>query len=88
MSTLTPGQDVIWPGRHMKGHTGSAYGLESNYFFDPETRDGYVFAMNGALYGYNRSNTSSFDAVVQSLQMITYDYLYAKEADEAKPVTE
>lgn len=44
--------------------------------------------MNGALYGYNRSNTSSFDAVVQSLQMITYDYLYAKEADKAKPVTE
>lgn len=67
MSTLSQGQDVIWPGKYMKGHTGSAYGLSSNYFFDPISKNGYVFAINGALYGYNSSSTSSFDIVAESL---------------------
>ena len=44
----------------MKGHTGSANGLASNMFFDPITKKGFVFAINGALHGYNSSNTSSF----------------------------
>jgi hypothetical protein len=60
ISTITPGQDVVWPKKVMKGHTGSAYGLASNMFYDPVSRAGYTMACNGALGGYVNSDKTAF----------------------------
>lgn len=44
----------------MRGHTGGAYGLVSNMFYDPESKAGFVFACNGGLGGYLPGNNSAF----------------------------
>jgi len=35
----------------MMGHTGSAYGLNSAFFFDMKGKYGFVFMMNGSFEG-------------------------------------
>lgn len=47
---LRPG-DPLPEGSHMMGHTGSAYGLNSAFFFDPKRKYGFIFMMNGSLDG-------------------------------------
>jgi CubicO group peptidase (beta-lactamase class C family) len=37
------------PGKKLKGHTGSAYGLYSALFFDPKEKFGFVVITNGCL---------------------------------------
>lgn len=44
----------------MKGHTGTGWGLVSSMFWDPKTKRGFTFCVNGAMHGYDRSTTSSF----------------------------
>lgn len=39
--------DSLIPGKSMKGHTGSAYGLYSAMFFNPEEKFGFVVITNG-----------------------------------------
>jgi len=44
-----PAPEILLPkGVRMVGHTGSAYGLISNFFFDPGKKFGYVYMMNGS----------------------------------------
>ena len=50
--------DNLIPGKSMKGHTGSAYGLESGMFFHPKEKFGIVVITNGCKPGYtNGLNT-------------------------------
>ncbi|MVZ66861.1 serine hydrolase [Sphingobacterium sp. DK4209] len=37
------------PGEHMIGHTGSAYGLYSNMFFEPKKKFGFIVITNGCV---------------------------------------
>ena len=39
----------LLPGKKLKGHTGSAYGLYSAMFFDPKEKFGFVVITNGCL---------------------------------------
>ncbi len=39
--------DDLVPGEHLKGHTGSAYGLYSAMFFNPRKKYGFVVITNG-----------------------------------------
>ncbi len=39
--------DSLIPGVTLTGHTGSAYGLYSNMFFDPEEKFGFIVVTNG-----------------------------------------
>ncbi len=41
--------DRLIPGEHMIGHTGSAYGLYSNMFFEPKKKFGFVVITNGCI---------------------------------------
>ncbi|MBE0679464.1 MAG: hypothetical protein IH592_11945, partial [Bacteroidales bacterium] len=54
---LLPG-DPLPEGSHMMGHTGSAYGLNSAFFFDPKDKYGFVFMMNGSFDGPARDASS------------------------------
>ena len=39
--------EKLIPGKKLKGHTGSAYGLFSAMFFDPKEKFGIVVITNG-----------------------------------------
>lgn len=58
--------DLI-PGVTMKGHTGSAYGLYSIMFFQPQKKFGIVAITNGCNAGYYRGFSPALKAVVNIL---------------------
>lgn len=43
--------DILLPGISLKGHTGSAYGLYSSFYFNPKKKYGFVVITNGCLPG-------------------------------------
>jgi CubicO group peptidase (beta-lactamase class C family) len=53
--------DKLIPGKTLKGHTGSAYGLYSAMFFHPEEKWGIVVISNGCEPGY----TNGFNTVIR-----------------------
>lgn len=40
--------DDLVPGRRLIGHSGEAYGLSGDAYYDPDSKLGFVFLMNGA----------------------------------------
>lgn len=40
--------DDLVPGKRLVGHSGEAYGLSSDAYYDPDSKVGVVFMMNGA----------------------------------------
>lgn len=68
---LLPG-DPLPKGSHMIGHTGSAYGLNSAFFFDPKGKYGFVFMMNGSFDGPARDSSAIFykfeEALLKALE--------------------
>jgi CubicO group peptidase (beta-lactamase class C family) len=61
--------DKLIPGKTMKGHTGSAYGLYSAMFFQPEEKFGIVVISNGCEPGY----TEGFNTVIRAAVRSLYD---------------
>ena len=61
--------DDLIPGKIMKGHTGSAYGLYSAMFFQPEEKFGIVVITNGCNPGYN----SGMNKVIKTAINILYE---------------
>lgn len=58
--------DLI-PGVTLKGHTGSAYGLYSAMFFQPEQKFGIVVITNGCTPTYTKGYNDFIRAAVNSL---------------------
>ncbi len=66
--TSTPGNDIALPGStSMFGHTGEAYGLVSDAYFDTLRKVGFVFITNGVGIGYQDNNSSIFYTVEQEI---------------------
>jgi CubicO group peptidase (beta-lactamase class C family) len=66
--TSTPGNDIVLPGSvSMLGHTGEAYGLVSDAFFDTIRKVGFVFMNNGVGIGYQTNNNSAFYTLEQEV---------------------
>ena len=68
-----PAPDEPLPeGVRMIGHTGSAYGLYSAFFFDPVQKYGFIFIMNGIHDGAFKKPSHSFydfqDALLEALR--------------------
>ena len=47
--------DRLIPAEHMIGHTGSAYGLYSNMFFEPKKKFGFIVITNGCIPTLDRN---------------------------------
>jgi len=62
--------DLI-PGKILKGHTGSAYGLYSMMFFDPKEKFGIVVITNGCIPNY----TNGYNDFLAKATNILYDRL-------------
>lgn len=63
----------ILPRRsHMLGHTGSAYGLVSDFFLDPKGKYGFIFITNGIAPGPHEGSSGSFytfeEALIKALR--------------------
>ncbi len=65
--------DNLIAGKTMKGHTGSAYGLYSAMFFNPEEKFGIVVISNGCYPAY----TDGFNAVIKKTVNCLYDSFIA-----------
>ena len=63
--------DNLIPGKTMKGHTGSAYGLYSGMFFQPREKFGIVVITNGCKPGY----TDGLNTVIRKTINCLYDNL-------------
>ncbi len=59
------------PGKTLKGHTGSAYGLYSAMFFQPEEKFGIVVITNGCKPGY----TDGYNTVIRKTVNCLYENL-------------
>lgn len=58
--TNTPSGDVIFDDTPLMGHSGSAYGLISGFYFDPATRSGFIFMTNGIFDKLNKGSHSAY----------------------------
>lgn len=63
----------ILPRRsHMLGHTGSVYGLVSDFFLDPKGKYGFIFITNGIAAGPHEGSSGSFytfeEALIKALR--------------------
>ncbi|AYB35537.1 serine hydrolase domain-containing protein [Chryseolinea soli] len=65
--------DLI-PGKVLKGHTGSAYGLYSAMFFDPKDKFGFVVITNGCI----PDNQSDIRNVLSRSMVILYNNIIKK----------
>jgi CubicO group peptidase (beta-lactamase class C family) len=66
--TSTPNNDIALPGSNsMLGHTGEAYGLVSDAYFDTIRKVGFVFINNGVGIDYQTNNNSIFYTVEQEV---------------------
>lgn len=59
--------DNLIPGKSMEGHTGSAYGLYSAMFFQPEEKFGFVVITNGCDPTDTAGTNSLLNATINSL---------------------
>lgn len=61
--------DRLIEGEHMIGHTGSAYGLYSNMFFEPKKKFGFIVITNGCIPTIDRN-----EDIVMSKEVINLLY--------------
>lgn len=66
--------EKLIPGKTMKGHTGSAYGLYSAMFFEPKEKFGFVVISNGCDPRYS----DGFNTVIRKTVNCLYDSFIAK----------
>lgn len=66
--------DKLIAGKTLTGHTGSAYGLYSAMFFQPEEKFGIVVISNGCNPGY----TDGFNTVIRKTVNCLYENLIAR----------
>lgn len=87
-TTNTAGGDIVLPELEMWGHPGEAYGLISDWYYDPETRFGVIFATNGAFNGYDFGNYSAFYTVEEAVFSAVSEHAYptcSLSVDDPKP---
>lgn len=65
--TNTAMGDIVFPELQMWGHPGEAYGLISDWYFDPATKDGVIFLTNGVWDGYSFGNNSAFYTIEEDV---------------------
>jgi len=66
--TSTPGNDLVLSGSSaMYGHTGEAYGLVSDAYYDTTRKVGFVFITNGVGVGFQTNNNSAFYTIEQEV---------------------
>lgn len=58
---------ILPKGSHFLGHSGSAYGLQSDFYFDPKGKYGFIFITNGIFNGPEAGPSGSFYTFEEAL---------------------
>lgn len=61
--------ETLIPGHHLVGHTGSAYGLYSAMFFDPQSKYGFVVVTNGCVPTYENGQLAILARTINYLYL-------------------
>lgn len=69
--------DKIIPGQLLWGHTGSAYGLHSAMFFQPDEKFGFVLISNGVVPG----NTAGVNSFLRQAMLVLYEQLIVQRGE-------
>jgi len=67
--------DKLIAGKTLKGHTGSAYGLYSAMYFDPNEKWGIVVITNGCRPGY----TEGYNTVIRKTVNVLYNHIVSEK---------
>jgi CubicO group peptidase (beta-lactamase class C family) len=67
--------DKLVAGKTLKGHTGSAYGLYSAMYFDPNEKWGIVVITNGCRPGY----TEGYNTVIRKTVNVLFRYIVSEK---------
>jgi len=70
------GSDELLPGKYLWGHSGSAYGLLSSFYYNPEEGYGFVVIINGI---QNMSTSGAFFKVEKEIIQLLYDRIIESE---------
>ncbi|KAK2712952.1 uncharacterized protein LOC136025527 [Artemia franciscana] len=65
--------DVVFPDRRMFGHLGNAYGLISDFYFDPQSDYGVIFVTNGVFNGLSIGEETAFYQVEEDVFRAVFD---------------
>jgi CubicO group peptidase (beta-lactamase class C family) len=77
-TTNQTGGDIVFPNdQPMWGHPGEAYGLISDWYFDPAARTGVIFLTNGSGVGYDWGDYSAFYQIEEAVFSAVHDHLLA-----------
>ncbi len=70
--------DVVFPKKNMIGHFGEAYGLISDFYFDPETQNGFIFMTNGSAKPFRTGSKSAYclleEDVFEAIKIFLSEY--------------
>ena len=67
--------DKLISGKKLNGHTGSAYGLYSAMYFDPNEKWGIVVITNGCRPGY----TEGYNTVIRKTVNVLYNHIVSEK---------
>lgn len=74
--------DNLVPGQRLIGHSAEAYGLIGDAYYDPDTKYGVVFLMNGGNYAHS----APYYPIENQVAKILYDEFSPKEAGENRKI--
>lgn len=74
--------DDLVPGRRLIGHSGEAYGLSSDAYYDPDSNLGIVFMMNGA----NLSGANPYYQVENTIAKTLFDSFAPKNTNKTRQI--
>jgi hypothetical protein len=69
--------DIVFEGQTMWGHPGEAYGLVSDWYFDPVLRNGVIFLTNGVWNGYSFGENSAFYTLEEGVFAAAFEFTAA-----------
>jgi len=76
VTTNAANGDIVFPGKEsMFGHCGDAYGLISDIWGDPLTKNGVIFITNGKLGPFVNSTKSAFYSVEKDVFDVIYQWI-------------
>lgn len=74
--------DDLVPGQRLIGHSAEAYGLIGDAYYDPDTKYGLIFLMNGGQY----TNSNPYYSVENQVAKVLYNEFASKFTEKTRKI--
>lgn len=74
--------DDLVPGQRLIGHSAEAYGLIGDAYYNPDTKSGVLFLINGGNY----ANSNPYYGIEKQVAKILYDEFALKDAGKSRKI--